>query len=189
MNVSYWLKRLVGRPTCSLGHASRLKPTARILNARDSSDYIQIGDHSVISGELFVFAHGGQVTIGAWCYVGEGSRIWSARSIAIGDRVLISHNVNIFDSLTHPLSAKARHEQFVAIAARGHPREVDLGEQPVLIESDALIAAGATILRGVTVGRGAVVGAGAVVTKNVPPYSIVAGNPARVLRELLENER
>lgn len=55
-------------------------------------------------------------------------------------------------------------------------------DRDVVIEDDVWIAANAVILKGVTIGRGAVVGAGAVVTKAVPPYAIVAGNPARVLR-------
>lgn len=55
----------------------------------------------------------------------------------------------------------------------------DLG---VVIDDDVWVGARATILRGVTVGRGAIVGAGSLVNKSVPPYAIVGGNPARVLR-------
>ncbi|MGF1465837.1 MAG: acyltransferase [Sandaracinaceae bacterium] len=54
---------------------------------------------------------------------------------------------------------------------------------PVRIEDDADLGTGAIVLPGVTVGRGAIVGAGAVVTKDVAPYAVVAGNPARPLRE------
>jgi len=102
---------------------------------------------------------------------------------------LISHNVNIFDSLTHPLSARLRHAQFKAITQTGHPRTIDLGERPVTVGNDVWIGANACVLRGVTIGEGAVVGAGAVITHNVPPYTIVAGNPARVIRELGLDER
>ena len=106
--------------------------------------------------------------------MGEGSRIWSATSIEIGNRVLISHSANVFDSLTHPLDAAARHEQIKQIFKHGHPRDISLDENPVKICDDAWIGAGAIILRGVTVGEGGVVAAGAVVTKDVLPYSIVA---------------
>ena len=75
-----------------------------------------------------IFGHGGRISIGEWCYVGVGTRIWSAISIEIGDRVLISHSANVFDSLTHPLQAAARHEQVKQIFTSGHPREVSLDE-------------------------------------------------------------
>ncbi len=107
----------------------------------------------------------------------------------IGDRVLISHNVNIFDSLTHPVNARGRHDQFRAILTSGHPKKIDLGEQAVTIGADAWIGANSIILRGVTVGTGGIVGAGSVVTKDVPAYTIVAGNPARPIRELTPSER
>ena len=144
---------------------------------------IQLGANTIVSGELLVFAHGGQIEIGDWCYVGEGSRIWSGARISIGNRVMISHNVNIFDNLTHPLSPIDRHEHFKAIYSHGHPRNISLGDRPISIEDDAWIAAGAIILRGITIGRGAIVGAGAVVTRSVEPMSTVAGNPARVINE------
>jgi acetyltransferase-like isoleucine patch superfamily enzyme len=88
------------------------------------------------------------------------------------------------DSLTHPLDAASRHLHFKAILSGGHPEKIDLGERPVAICDDAWIAAGATVLRGVTIGNGSVVAAGAVVTDDVPPFTIVAGNPARVVRTL-----
>lgn len=189
MNINYFIKKFIGRATCELAENARLMSSAKICNARGADRHIRVGQNSIIKGELLVFGHGGQIDIGSWCYVGEGSRIWSSSSIIIGDRTLISHNVNVFDNLTHPLSASARHEQFVSIATKGHPKTIDLGEKPVIIHQDALIAAGATILRGVTIGEGAIVGAGSVVTKNVPPYYIVAGNPAKIIRELLPSER
>jgi acetyltransferase-like isoleucine patch superfamily enzyme len=189
MNLHRSLRRLLGRPTCVLATAARLDASARILNARNSSDHIYVGSHSVIKGELFVFAHGGSIKVGEWCYVGEGSRIWSAASISIGNRVLISHNVNVFDSLTHPLSAAARHSQFRAIVTSAHPSAIDLGERPVTISDDVLVGAAATILRGTVIGRGAIVAAASVVTHDVEPFTIVAGNPARPVRALTEAER
>lgn len=189
MNYHYLLRRVLGRATCKIGKNVQLQSDARIKNARRDSHCIRIGDHSLIAGELFVFAHGGDISIGEWCFIGEGSRIWSSCSISIGNRVLISHNVNVFDSLTHPINAKRRHNQFVSIKTSGHPREIHLGEKPVSIGNDAWIGANAIILRGVTIGASAVVGAGAVVTEDVAPFTVVAGNPARLIRELDADER
>lgn len=189
MNLGYWFRRLAGRATCVLGQDARLQASARIRNIRGQSQSIRIGSHSHVAGELLVFAHGGEISLGEWCYIGEGARIWSSCRVEIGDRVLISHNVNIFDSLTHPLQAGARHEQFKAILQSGHPHQIDLGEQAVSIGNDVWIGAGAIILRGVTLGEGAIIGAGAVVTADVPAFTIAAGNPASVVRELEQHER
>ncbi|HCO01211.1 MAG: acetyltransferase [Alteromonadaceae bacterium] len=166
-----------------------LYPSAKIINIPGKSELISISSNSHILGELLVFAHGGKIVVGKDCYVGEGSKIWSAGHITIGNRVLISHNVNIFDSHTHPIRASERHEQFMNIASVGHPSSIDLNESPILIADDVWIGAMATILKGVTVGEGAIVGAAAVVTKDVPPWTIVAGNPAKIIRELGPDER
>jgi acetyltransferase-like isoleucine patch superfamily enzyme len=189
MNVDFLIQRLIGRATCRLQQDAVLGSSARIRNIRGDTDKICVGPHSRILGELLTFAHGGEIKIGEWCYVGEGSRIWSAASIAIGNRVLISHSANVFDNLTHPLRAAARHEQIKQIFGHGHPREISLDESPVRICDDAWIGAGAMVLRGVTIGEGGVVAAGAVVTKDVPPFSIVAGNPAVLIRELPADAR
>jgi acetyltransferase-like isoleucine patch superfamily enzyme len=189
MNIDYLIQRLMGRATCELAPGSRLSRSARVRNISGDTKKIAVGKHCHIQGELLVFAHGGQITIGDWCYVGEGTRIWSAASIVLGDRVLISHSVNIFDNLTHPIKATDRHAQVEQILTRGHPRALALGEQPVTIHDDAWVGAGAFVLRGVTLGQGAIVAAGAVVTKDVPPFSIAAGNPAVIVRELLPDER
>lgn len=182
MNLDLLVQKALGRKTCVLAAGARLGSRARIRNILGQSDAITIGSHSVVMGDLSTHAHGGKISIGEWCYVGEGVRIWSSCSIAIGDRVLIGHNANIFDGLTHPLDPIARHEHFKAIITTGHPRQIDLGERPVVIHDDAWIGAGAMVLRGVTIGSGAIIGAGAVVTKDVPANCTATGNPATVVR-------
>ena len=167
------------------GDGSKCYPTVKIINPQGVKEAIILGTNTHVRGELFVFAHDGQITIGDYCYIGEGTRIWSAKSITIGNRVLISHNVSIFDNDTHPIDDPiARHQQFKDIISTGHPKKLDLREEPVVIEDDALIASQCVILKGVTIGKAAVVGAGSVVTKDVPPYTLAAGNPARVIRKL-----
>lgn len=188
MIFAYYVKRMMRRPTCVLGRGARLGLFASIFNGGTDSSAIVVGAGSVVKGELLVFPHGGKVLIGDWCYIGEGTRIWSSKSIEIGNRVMVSHNVNMFDSLTHPLSARLRHRHFRHIVTVGHPELIDLGDRPVRICDDAWIAAGASVLRGVTIGRGAIVGAGAVVTRNVEPWTVVGGNPARVIGRLEPEE-
>ena len=188
-NFDLILQRLTGRATCVLHPGASLHSRARIRNACGDSNKIVIGSHTRVLGDLSTFAHGGEIRIGKWCYIGEASRIWSAVSIELGDRVLVSHSVNIFDSLTHPIQAAARHAQVKSIFEEGHPLSLSLDESQVRICDDAWIGAGAMVLRGVTVGEGGIVAAGAVVTKDVPPYTIVAGNPAVMVRELSADER
>jgi acetyltransferase-like isoleucine patch superfamily enzyme len=85
------------------------------------------------------------------------------------------------------LDPLARHDHYKQIVASGHPAVLDLGDRPVSIEDDAWIGAAAIVLRGVTIGRGAVIAAGSVVTSDVPPMTIVAGNPARRIRDVDES--
>lgn len=184
MNLHYLVRVLLGRATCVKHRSARLFPQARIINSGGKSELIRIGASSIIQGELFVFGHGGSISIGDSCFIGPNTRIWSAAHVHIGNRVMISHSVNVFDSLTHPLDHKARARHFDQIAHTGHPTSIDLGERPVHVGDDAWIAAGAIVLRGVTIGAGAIVGAGSVVTSDVPPFAIVAGNPARIIRYL-----
>jgi len=166
-----------------------LHPTADLQFQGRPATEIVVGAHSHVRGQLLLFGHGGRITLGDYCYVGEGTRLWSSASISVGNRVLISHLCTIMDNLTHPFSPSERHAQFRAIIETGHPPGLDLGERPVVIEDDALIGCHCVVLRGVTIGRGAVVGAGSVVTRDVAPFTVVAGNPARKLRDLAPEER
>ena len=145
---------------------------------------IRIGEHFIACSDprcnsLGVFQpvfirtneHGASIIIGN--NVGmSGCTISAHKSIIIGDRVLIGSGALIMDSDAHSLDATARRT-----GAGGETK-------PVVIEDDVFIGARAIVLKGVTIGKGAVVGAGSVVTKDVPPYSVVAGNPARMIKEL-----
>lgn len=164
---------------CRAGRGARLYPQSKISNFREPAD-IQIGEETRVLGELLTFGHGGKITIGDHCFIGENTRIWSSESVTIGNRVLISHGVNIHDNVSHSMSAERRHEHFLSIFSTGHPKEnPDIASAVVVIEDDAWIGFNASILKGVKIGRGAVVGACSVVTKDVLPYEVVVGNPAK----------
>lgn len=193
MSIELRLRRLLGRAAATIDRSARFTGTARLFNPMRDAAAIRVGRCSIVAGELLVFAHGGRIEIGDWCFVGEGTRLWSAARISVGDRVLISHGVNIFDNDTHPYDPQARHAHFRAIYEVGHPTRIDLREAPVRIDDDAWIGTGAIVLKGVTIGRAAIVAAHSVVTRDVAPGVIVAGNPARVVRALdpdpaLQNE-
>jgi acetyltransferase-like isoleucine patch superfamily enzyme len=170
------------KEACLVGEGVCLYPASRIENHQTQRNAIVIGDNSHILGQLRVFGHGGNIYIEEFCFIGEGSRIWSAESIRIGRRVQISHGVNIHDSNSHSLSALSRFSHFTQIVSSGHPSILDeIASAPVIIEDDVWIGFNSTILKGVTIGRGAIVGAASVVTKDVAAYTIVGGNPAKVI--------
>ena len=152
---------------------------ARILNLLGDASAIRVGDHTHIEGDLQVFWHGGKIRIGEWCYLGTGSRIWSKNSITIGDDVLISHLVDIHDNTGHPRSAELRKKEARQQLSIGSGlAESHLESAPIVIEDRAWIGFKASVLKGVRIGEGAIVAAGSIVTKDVAPYTIVAGIPA-----------
>jgi acetyltransferase-like isoleucine patch superfamily enzyme len=170
------------RAGCEMGNGVRLHAASRVENYQARPGAIVIAAHTQVLGHLVVLGHGGNIRIGESCFIGEYSRIWSADSITIGDRVLVSHNVNIHDHNAHSLSASDRSLHIGQIFSVGHPKTLEnVSFAPIVIEDDAWIGFGSTILKGVTIGRGAIVGAAAVVTKDVPAYAIVVGNPARIV--------
>ena len=177
------------RRQCQAPKTAVLHDSAKVLNYRQEQSAVQLGQFTHVRGELMLFAHGGEIRIGDYCYIGEGTRIWSALGICIGNRVLIAHNVTILDSLTHPISATARHAHYREIIASGHPHDLDLDERIVQIADDVWIGCSSVVLRGVSIGAGAIVGAGSVVMEDVPAWTVVGGNPARVIRELGVDER
>ncbi|HUJ79560.1 MAG TPA: acyltransferase [Nitrospiria bacterium] len=154
-----------------LDGAAQLGTEAAVENASDDPNRIRIGAHSYLRGRLFIYGHGGSITIGEWCYVGVRSEIWSMDSISIGNRVLIAHDVNIHDGTAHSLDPRQRHHHFRHILERGHPTTplAGVSSAPVVIEDDVWISFGVTILKGVRIGAGSVIAAGSVVTDDVPP--------------------
>lgn len=170
---------------CTIGSNSVIYPEARIENFLNNINSISIGDNSHIRGRLLTYPSGGNIKIGDFCYMGEGGNIWSACNIEIGNNVLIAHNVDIFDHDTHPLDPKERHEHYAAIITTGHPsQKPNWNEKPVKICDNAWIGTKAIILKGVTISEAAIVSAGSVVTKDVEPYTIVGGNPARKIGDV-----
>jgi acetyltransferase-like isoleucine patch superfamily enzyme len=163
--------------------SSRFYEQASVNNFQDNINKIRIGKDTHIKGELQIFNYGGSIEIGDRCYIGEFSKIWSGEEIIIGNDVLISHNVNIIDSNSHELESKERSKGYMSIVTLGHPSEKgSILSAPIRIGNSAWINFNSIILKGITIGEGAIVAAGSVVTKDVPPFAIVAGNPAKIVK-------
>lgn len=162
-------------------------PNATVYNHGQRSN-IKLGEGVILDGTLECYKEG-ELIIGDYSYIGR-SRIFAAKSVTIGKGVYISDHIVVFDSDLHPLSGRGRYESLVDWNA-GVPLNVytNIDRKPVRIYDYVWIGANAVIIKGVTIGEGAVVGAGSVVTRDVPPYTIVAGNPARIIREIPLEER
>ena len=167
---------------CIVSDGARVLPSGKISNLQQHPEAITIGSNSWIAGELLVFSHAGRIRVGDFCYVGDHARIWSARDVTIGHRVFLAHGVNIHDNDAHSTSAKIRHQHFRDLASTGISAFVeDFASAPVMIEDDAWVGFNSTILKGICIGQGAIVGACSLVTRDVSPFTIVAGNPAMVI--------
>lgn len=115
------------------------------------------------------------ISVGDDVFVGPGAYLNSPLStISIGDGVMIGPDVMMIGG-NHNIS-----EAGVPMCEVHHKRPTD--DQPIRVESDVWIGARVTILKNVVIGRGSVIAAGSVVTRDVPPFVIAAGVPARVIR-------
>ena len=110
---------------------------------------------------------GCEIRVGQRVFINQNCTLYDFAEVSIGDDVMIGPNVSIL-SAAHPVAPSQRRDYLVG--------------KPIVIERSVWIAAGATIIGGVRVGENSVVAAGAVVTKDVPPNTLVGGNPARVIR-------
>jgi acetyltransferase-like isoleucine patch superfamily enzyme len=167
----------------AIDKSSKILPTAGIRNYQRDKSKIQVGAFTMLAGELMIFKHGGKIAIGDDCFIGENTRIWSAKEINIGNRVLISHNVNIHDQNSHPLDSLERHKDYQLIFENGLPGNVPLNEKEVIIEDDVWIGFNSSILKGVRIGKGAIIGANTVITSDVPPYAVIVGNPPKIIKQ------
>jgi acetyltransferase-like isoleucine patch superfamily enzyme len=114
------------------------------------------------------------IVLGNDVYIGPGAIFLSITVISIGNKVMFGPDVKILGG-DHNVSEIGRYMYDVKV-------KLPENDLPVTIEDDVWVGSGAFILKGVTIGRGAVVAAGSIVTKDVEPYSIVAGIPAKKIK-------
>lgn len=150
----------LARPTVSIDGAAGIHVGA----------FVKIGSHAVL--EALVPERGVTLRIGDAAYVGHFARITSVHEVVIGeeamlaDRVYVSDTGHVYEDVGQPIKRQGLRDG----------RRVDIGR-------GAWIGIGAAIVGNVRIGEGAVVGANAVVTQDVPDFTVVAGNPAQVVRQ------
>jgi acetyltransferase-like isoleucine patch superfamily enzyme len=119
----------------------------------------------------FYTAYGLAIRVGQRVFINQNCTLYDFAEVSIGDDVMIGPNVSLL-SAGHPVAPSQRRASLIG--------------KPIVIGRNVWIAAGATIIGGVTVGDDSVVAAGSVVTRDVPPDTLVGGNPARVIRSIAD---
>ena len=161
------------------------------LDRPTNRKYLSIGSDSIVAGNFIFESEQGKITIGNHSYIGGGAYI-SRSSITIGNNVTIAWGGTVYDHDSHSLDYMERRKDIDDELndirnGRNFIQNKDwsnVNSKPIVIKDDAWIGMNVIILKGVTIGEGAIVGAGSVVTKDVPAWTVVAGNPAKVVKHL-----
>jgi acetyltransferase-like isoleucine patch superfamily enzyme len=171
---------------------SRLGSSFRIrLDSPRSDVALQIGDHCILQNHFIFESTGGKIIVGDGVFINSGTKVISRSSIEIGNAVTIAWGCVIYDHDSHSLSYLDRiadHTELLRDAPLGNVvANKDwsrVATAPIRICDYVWLGFDVVVLKGVTIGEGAVVGARAVVTRDVPPWTIAVGNPARVAKEI-----
>jgi acetyltransferase-like isoleucine patch superfamily enzyme len=134
-------------------------------------------------GCMFDVGPAGRVSLGRCCLL-TAAVVYCDDSVTIGDHCLISWNVVIMDSYRTPIDPWQRRAALRALPTRADRRPETTATRPVRIGNNVWLGFDTVVLPGVTIGDGSIVGCRSVVAEDVPPYTLVAGNPARVIRQL-----
>jgi acetyltransferase-like isoleucine patch superfamily enzyme len=170
--------------------------TINLNNPQVDKIYVEVGNDTILDCQITFESQEGKVVVGDNSFIG-GSHLICRNKIVIEDNVFMAWGSCIYDHNSHSLDYRDREEDIVQ-----QLRDYRLGQnfianknwgvvdsKPILIKSNAWIGMNCVILKGVTIGEGAIVGAGSVVTKDVPDWTLVGGNPAKVIKVLPENLR
>ena len=129
-------------------------------------------DESVTLLPPFYVDFGKNIRMGKRCWIQQGCTFFDRGGITLGNDVFIAPKVNLI-TINHDPNPENRSATY---------------GRPIVIEDKVWIGINSTILPGVTIGYGSIVGANSVVTRSVPPFTVVAGNPARVIKEIKSKE-
>ena len=144
---------------------------------------IEIGDYSYIDTnvQLEVYA---PIKIGRYVHIANGVHIQSIDEFKIGDFAAISSGTRMYSgSNTYETPDGREKDVLLSMSASAPPELQYVRKAPVIIEEYAFVGLNCAVLPGVRIGRGAIIGAGAVVTRDIPPYSIAVGTPARPVKQ------
>lgn len=154
------------------------------IDARGGRANISVGANCLLQGLMVTETNASEISIGNNVFIGSNTVIDCSMKVVIDDDALVSYQCLLLDSNNHSNDASERRNDLPTVM-KGQPYDwTAVPSKPIHVCRGAWIGARSIILKGVTVGEGSIVGAGSVVTKDVPPYTVVAGNPARVVKLL-----
>jgi galactoside O-acetyltransferase len=181
------------RPFYEMDASSILTPAfqLRLDFPQKGKRYLSIGKDNIVGGSFIFESPAGKVVIGEKCFIGNSSFICNSE-IQIEDHVTIAWGSTFYTHDSHSLDFREREKDMelqLSNLRNGKSFTTDknwdsVTSKPIHICSHAWIGMNCLILKGVNIGEGAIVGAGSVVTKDVPAWTVVAGNPARVVKIL-----
>ena len=179
----YFVEKDAKNHATFLGKGHNFKPESRIqLKDGAKKENVILSDHVEIFGNINVYKNG-FLEMKEWSILGSNSTIECVNKIIIGKETAISNHVIITDNNAHPINPNyrrnMRHTPHGSIE-RSSTRSIS---KPIMIGENVWIGENSRICKGVTIGDNAIIAASSVVTKNVPANSIVAGNPAKIVKE------
>ncbi|MBS1836258.1 MAG: hypothetical protein JST64_01040, partial [Actinobacteria bacterium] len=171
------------RRMCVTGEDFIVGEHAQINNLSGDPERIRFGHNCLVDGYINLQEHG-YFTMGSYSGLGEGVRIDCSGYVEIGNGCTMAEGVYVIDGLHHPILVDERIRHGIDLFQGDHVMDAyGTGTETSYVRIEDLVWIGlrAIVLSGVTIGRGSVIAAGAVVSSDVPPFSVVAGNPARVV--------
>lgn len=190
-------RRIKNDPFISVGRSSILGKSFiidyRVLRNQPS---LSVGNSCILLHENIFESENGYISIGNGTFINGGTRLISRTSITIGNNVTIAWGCMIYDHDSHSLDYRDRmadQEQQLRDWSSGNiianKKWETVNSKPIVIGDNVWLGFDVVVLKGVTIGEGAIIGAKSVVTRDIPAWSVAAGNPAKVIKTIPEDMR